>query len=106
MPMPDWIALDPRITDVWLYPLASMLNTDNPKSAQEQLDDGYKQFGGYKPFPGFTLNPNLTMNYPGDPVMIPMAMCELRDELIILYPGDWVAVVQKNGIDFVCARMS
>jgi hypothetical protein len=31
-------------------------------------------------------------------------MCKLRDELILVYEGDWVAVLQKDG-SFEVARM-
>jgi hypothetical protein len=42
--------------------------------------------------------------YPGDPIFKPIAACFMRNETILLYEHDVVAIVQEDGT-FEVARM-
>lgn len=84
--LPDWISeLDPR-------------------GAAEQLDSHY-HWGGFSrcPISGFTACPEKCLAYPGDPLLRPIATCQLRHETICLYIAGVVAVWQPDG-SFVAAR--
>lgn len=81
--------------------LPYFLSEADPRSAREQLNANYK-FGGWRPFPGFELGADNSLNYPGDPPEFPLAQAKLRDELIVLYPHDWVAVIQPDRSFEVC----
>lgn len=75
---------------------------DDPRPAREQVAERY--VGGWHPSPGFTLDDeSLFLLYEGDPPLCPAAACRLRDEIIIVYPHAWVAIIHKNG-SFEVAR--
>lgn len=93
--------LHPRMTQAHLGFIPQWLSVDNPKSAREQLNDGYA-FGGWDPFKGFTLNDDNSLSYPGDPPQKPLAQAKLRDELVVFYPSSWVAVIQPDRSFEVC----
>ncbi len=93
--------LHPRMTQAHLGFIPQWLSEGNPKSAAQQLHDGYA-FGGWDPFQGFTLNKDNSLSYPGDPPQRPLAQAKLRDELIVFYPSSWVAVIQPDRSFEVC----
>jgi len=66
-----------HLSDLGLLP--SFLNENDPRPAAEQFNDRY-MFGGWHPMAGFKMN----------------------DELILVYPGDWVAIVQPDKSFEVC----
>jgi hypothetical protein len=98
-----WQALHPAVTREHLGAIVTFIDVRDPRSAREQLDAAYKQFGGFRPIKGFTLT-EAGLEYPGDPTMRPMAECRLREERVILHEASWVAVVQPDG-SFEVARM-
>ena len=79
----------------------------DPRTAREQADTAY-QFGGWQPFSGFRLlgseETRFQLSYSGDPVMTELSRAKLRDEIIILFPSDWVAIIQLDGT-FEVSRM-
>jgi hypothetical protein len=83
-----------------LIPL--MLSEVDPRPARVQLHEGSRHGGGWDPFPGFCLTPGNGLLYPGDPILAPLAQVKLRDELVVVYPCSWVAVIQKNRTFEVC----
>ena len=86
----------------WGY-IPSFLNSDDPRPAREQFGEGY--IAGWRPFKGFDMHPKThELRYPDDPTMKPIDKMKFRDELIILYPYSWVAIVQKDGT-FEVSRM-
>lgn len=99
--MIDFELLHPRMTKAALGYIPYWLSVDNPKSAREQLDEGYT-FGGWQPFEGFKLAPDNSLHYPGDPPTVPLAQAKLRDELVVFYPHSWVAVIQPDRSFEVC----
>jgi hypothetical protein len=82
--------------------LSGMLSELNPAPARVQLDQGYRNGGGWQPFNGFKLRGDNSLEYPGDPRIHPVAQTWLRDELILVYPHDWVAVVQRDRSFEIC----
>ena len=96
-----WEFLHPQMTIEHLGFIPAWLNPTNPKSAREQLNNGYK-FGGWQPFQGFSLNKDNSLSYPGDPDIKPLAQAKLRDELVVFYPHSWVGVIQADRTFEVC----
>src|SRR5436190_2482904 len=96
-----WIALHPAVTLDHLGYLPGFLSETDPRSAAEQFNTNYV-YGGWRPFKGHRLNADNSLAYPGDPPMYPIAETQLRDELILLYPSDWVAIIQPNRSFEVC----
>lgn len=99
--MIEWEFLHPKMTLEHLGYIPDWLSEANPKSAREQLNDGYA-FGGWRPFRGFKLRHDNALLYPGDPPTIPLAQAKLRDELIVFYSHSWVAVIQPDRSFEVC----
>lgn len=86
--------------------LPGMLSEKDPRPAKEQLHTGYSHGGGWAPFSGFRFNAkNFTLTYPGDPPMRLAARAQLRDETILVFEGDWVLILQKDGA-WEVARMN
>jgi hypothetical protein len=82
--------------------LGKFLYENDPRPAKVQLDERY--VGGFMSFPDFELVDGC-MVYPGDPPMRPIAEAMLRHERIVLYEGEWVAIIQPDN-SFEIARMS
>jgi len=97
----EWEMLHPQITIEHLGYIPYWLSLDNPKSAREQLNDGYA-YGGWQPFEGFKLRADNSLIYPNDPPVVPLAQAKLRDELIVFYPHSWIAVIQPDRSFEVC----
>lgn len=94
--MVEWKLCHPAMTQEGLGYLPSFLSESNPRSAREQLDAGYKQFGGWMPFKGFTVTTR-GLEYPGDPPQPLLAKCRLRHEVVRLYKGSWVEIILPDG---------
>jgi hypothetical protein len=93
-----------RPADVLGY-LPYMISASDPRPAREQFDANYQHGGGWNAFHGFVLNvATMALTFPGDPPLRPIAMGQLRDERIYLYPHAWVLIIQKDGT-FEVARM-
>lgn len=97
-----WELLHPHMSEEHLGLLPSMLDDRDPAPAREQFDRAYQHGGGWDPFNGFKLRPDNSLAYPGDPPTRPIAQCRLRDELIVLYEHEWVAIIQKDRSFEVC----
>ena len=97
-----WIMLNEKAypSDHLVY-LSAMLSDDDPLSAKEQLHIGYLNYGGWRPMKGFTLEGKY-LCYPNDPPIAPIALTMIRDEAIIVYPGDWVVILQTDDTFEVC----
>jgi hypothetical protein len=100
-----WELLHPAVTPEHLGALPTMLSEFNTAPAKQQLDHGYAFAGGWQPFKGFVLNKDNSLSYPGDPPLRPIASAQLRDELVLLYDGNWVAIIQPDR-SFEVTRMS
>lgn len=97
-----WIALHPRMTPEHLGYLPLMLDENDPQPAAKQFHKHYRHGGGWDPFKGHTLGADNSLHYPGDPPLHPIASCQLRDELILLYEFSWVCIVQPDRSFEVC----
>lgn len=100
--MIEWELLHPQMRLEDLGYLPGFLDPNDPRPAAQQFNANYIH-GGWQPFQGkFTLRGDNSLEYPGDPRVHPIAQVWLRDELILLYPSDWVAIVQPDRSFEVC----
>ena len=87
------------------------LNLLDPRPAIEQIDENYQHGGGWRDFVGFKLvydpaDPQSSvLKFSGDPEMRAKAIIDFRREVIILYDGDWCAVIRPDGSHRI-ARLS
>src|SRR6185436_6514294 len=104
MTHPAWLLLHPRMTPEYLGFIPGFLDEDDKRPAKEQFDDRY--VSGWMPTGAdkFKLLDGYRLKYPGDPVQQPLALTKLRDEVIVLYEGDFVAIIQPDR-SFEVARM-
>jgi len=98
--MLTWKFLDRRATPDHLGIIPFFLDDKDPKPAKEQFDTNY--VSGWRPFTGHTLNKDNTLSYLGDPDISPLASCQFRDELILIYPYAWVAIIQPDRSCEIC----
>ena len=86
--------------------IPSFLHEDDTRPAAEQIAENYSHGGGWRPMAGWTLDlsDGGAIAYADDPPLRPIAHAKLRDEMIIVYPHGWVAIVQRNGA-FEISRM-
>lgn len=82
--------------------LPGMLDPTDPDPAAKQFHKHYQHGGGWLPMQGFTLQPDNRLYYPGDPPLDILAVTHLRDETIILYDYEWVAIIQPDRSFSVC----
>jgi len=78
------------------------IDDGDPRPAREQFDEHYQHGGGWRPFEGFKLINPLEIQYPGDEPLEVIALMRLRDEMIAVFPHDWVLILQKDGTFEVC----
>lgn len=81
--------------------LPQFLSELDPRGAVEQIDAHYQHGGGWHDFEGFALTGNseqgYALEYPEDPPMLELSRAQLRDETIVLFQYEWVAVIQSDG---------
>ena len=98
-----WLQLTDRVVDPGFLPM--MISRRDRRPLREQLDTGYQHGGGWQPMDGWTFDPtDGSMHYPGDPPMPPLLAAPVRDETLIMYDHDFVAIIQRDG-SFEIARM-
>jgi hypothetical protein len=87
------------IEDWGLIP--GFLDTNDPRPARQQIDQHYQ--GGWQPTAGFALDPDtMALSYPGDPTLRPVSIMLFRREIIALYPGEFVLILQPDTTWEVC----
>ena len=84
--------------------LPDFINQNDPRCARDQFDSNYAHGGGWIPIPGFK-NKGMVLTYPGDPPLHPIAMWPLRDEMIVVYRHNIVAIFQVKDGSFSVARL-
>lgn len=87
--------------------LPEFFDESDPRPARDQLHENYAHGGGVHPFKGFTLNSwrslgRAYLSYPEDPPMMEVARGFLRNETVILFESNWVAIVQPNDDHLIC----
>lgn len=97
-----FIPRHPRATLQDMGFIPGMLSEFDPRPAKEQLDSGYQHGGGWFPFEKFKMDNKENLIYPDDPPQRPIAELRLRNERIVLYENDWVAIIQSDGSFEVC----
>jgi len=83
----------------------NMLNINDTRDAQTQIRDNY--IGGWNPMFGITIEPQdkkFALKYPGDPDLYPIAFTVLGEQIVLMYPFSWVAIVTP-GKDTEVARL-
>ena len=104
--MIEFALLHPRVTPEWLGFLPTFFSPRDPRPAREQIHTAYLHGGGWRPQKGFTYNPQTrTMKYPGDPAFKPLAIAKLREETLIFYEAEYLAIIQPDG-SFEMARVN
>lgn len=68
--------------------LQSMISERDPRPARQQLV-------GWSPVGGFTLQVDDTL-MSSDPPKYPVGRLQLREEQIVVYNDDWVAIIQPD----------
>lgn len=82
--------------------LPGFFSEHDPRTAWDQLVDNYTFGGLASPFEGFELEgeldapAKLKIKDPGDPAYKAVASAKMREELIVLFPYAWVAIVQPD----------
>lgn len=101
----NWNFHHPRALDLVGY-IPQFLSEEDPRPAREQFNDAYRHGGGWSPFGEgkWKHKGNFLIQYPGDPMYVPVATAKLRDETIVVYPHAWVGIFQPDG-SFEIARM-
>lgn len=84
--------------------LVHFLDSNDMRRAREQINANYAHGGGWCRFEGFEMLRNGNLKYPGDRPVQLLAEGWLREELIRVYDGSWVAIIQPTG-EFEVARI-
>lgn len=75
--------------------IPGFLDARDPRPAAQQINQHYLR--GWRPFQGFTFDlHNLTLSYSSDPPLRPISFLQFREEILVLYPGEWVVIIQPN----------
>jgi hypothetical protein len=75
--------------------IPGFLSEKDPRPAKEQFNERY--VSGWCSFKGFTFDEDTeTLKYPGDPIMHPLSAIMFRDETILLYPHQWILILQPD----------
>jgi hypothetical protein len=79
--------------------IPGFLDTDDPRPAKEQFNAKY--IGGWNPFEGFKWDKeNEILTYgegeDADPPMKPISMLLFRNEVIVMFPYEWVMIIQLD----------
>ena len=105
-----WHLAHPRY-EALLGFIPQFLSQRDPASAAVQFDESYAHGGGWRPMEDWELlnfptdSPfALRIQYPNDPPYSPIAWGRLRNEVILVFPHAWVAIVQPTGA-FEVSRM-
>lgn len=107
---PVW-HLRPGVSPTVLGFIPAWLDDENPLSAREQLDAAYRHGGGWHPYEGFKLvKPSndvrdWRLSYPGDPDYRVLAYTTIREEIILMFPHSWVAIIRAGEL-YSVARLN
>ncbi len=78
--------------------IPGFLSEDDPRPAREQINQHYAHGGGWRPFTGFTVSEDrMRLIGEGDPDMKALAVGFLRNEKLIFYEYEWLAIFQDDG---------
>jgi hypothetical protein len=98
-----WKIVHPQATVASLGFLPGFFSDRDPRPAREQLDANYAHGGGYDPMPGFEMLPDRRLQFleedewGRDPPLELLAESKLRDETLLFYDNEFLAIVQSDG---------
>jgi hypothetical protein len=98
--MIDVRLLSPDVTLEDLGRIYGMLDLTNPAPARDQFN--YQHGGGWRPRDKFTLGDDDSLGCPGDEPLHPLAEITFRDERVLIYESDFVAIIQPDRSFEVC----
>lgn len=80
----------------WGY-IPSFLDEDDPRPARDQIAEHY--ISGWLPAPpGLKFDrERMLLTYPGDPPFEPLGALMFRREMLLLFVGDFVVILQPDG---------
>ena len=87
-----WYLKHPQATVESLGLLPAFFHEMDPRSAKDQLTSNY----GWNSIQGFSLV-NDQLHYPEDPPLYLLAESKLREERLLLFEYEWLAIVQADG---------
>ena len=102
MPALTITLLEPGMTLQTLGALPDMLEANDPAPAREQLGRRYQH--GFRGRSGRYLDADDVLHFPGDRPYRPLAEMRMRDEIILIFEGSFVAVSAPDR-SFEVARM-
>ena len=87
--------------------IPQFFDAKDPRPAKAQFNEAYAHGGGFCKFDGFTLHDwdkvgKAYLSYPNDLPMKEISRAYMRDEVIILFQHEWLAIVQKGGTFEAC----
>ena len=94
------LSSDVTLEDLGRIP--GMLDVSNPAPARDQFNANYQHGGGWRPRDKFTLGDDDSLGYPGDEPLHPLAEITFRDERVLIYESNFVAVIQPDRSFEVC----
>lgn len=89
--------LHPKMAVEMLGYIPQFFSEADPRTAAEQINENYQHGGGWRHMSGWSMSPLGALCYKGDRPLIPLAEAHLRDEHIIFYEDEWLAIIQKDG---------
>ena len=109
MPVPTtvWQILHPACTIDDLGWLPLMVLSSDPRPIREQFNERYAHGGGWSPMDltNWEFNRDTyRLTYAGDPPMNPIAITQIRDETLLLYPYAFVLILQPT-FDYEISRV-
>lgn len=87
------------VPDTYVRTISTFLSVGDMRSAKDQIDESYRQYGGWRPIGGITLQKDretIRFDDEGDTCR-PIAEATLRDQKLFLYRSDWLAIVNTDG---------
>ena len=103
-----FVMLDHRLPPAdWLGYLPGFLSDQDSRTMKEQINANYQHGGGWSPFGEgqWKMNPEThALKFPEDPPLNPVALAQIREETLFVYPHGVCAIVQKDG-SFEVARL-
>lgn len=97
--------LDTRYNHEALGFIPVFLDPSDERPAREQFTERYSHGGGWSQMKGWKLGPTGEIMYSGaTEALAPIAVAQLRDETVRVYPGAWVSITQADG-SFEVSRM-
>lgn len=100
----NFFILDSRYDEEALGLIPDFIDPEAEGRAAEQFNYHYAHGGGWRAMRGWSMGPVGEIKYPGEAALHPIAVAQLREETIRVYPSAWVSITQPDG-SFEVSRM-